>query len=118
MRNSYGLPLDGGLSWRKALREYILNPTDTTWDELAHKIVPDSGGRTMWQAWLLVDSTAPRSLKACGMGECPIPEENWQGRIPSVFTLKHMIESVQDTRMNQTEFESLLDCAVRRRSKK
>jgi len=88
----YGLPIDGGSSFRVALKEFMKEPNNVTWDQLAHKIIPKAMARTVWQAWIAVDQYAPRSLPGVPDGEEATADKQWAGRFPDVFTLRKAIE--------------------------
>lgn len=108
MIEGYGLPVDGGASWKAALRQFVLEPSGVAWEELAHKIIPHARGRTMWQAWLAVDPSAPRSLPSLGDGA---DSADWGARwptLPSPFLLRQMIERAQERRLSNREFMELL----------
>lgn len=86
----YGLPTDGGASFWEALLGYVTLPSDYTWDLLAHRIIPKSRGRTVWQAWMAVDNTAPRALRSLTAEEAEEAgsTSDWQGRWPDAATLR------------------------------
>lgn len=46
---------------QKRLAAVIRNPTSTTWDDAYSLIINGERMMTLWQAWIAVDPTAPRS---------------------------------------------------------
>jgi hypothetical protein len=72
-RNLFG-PLAG--EHRERLEAVLANPTEQTWDD-AYSLIVGGGFKTLWQAWIAVDPSAPRSK--------PL-EEPWP-KIPDQLTL-------------------------------
>ena len=91
--------LDGGCSmlgkitpeYRKKIERYFQRPTVKNWREINGIIInwDNPFCHTIWQAWIAVDPTAPRS------GEVTDYEGNivepW-AKIPDVFTLRKALE--------------------------
>ncbi len=46
---------------RGRLEAVLDNPTEETWDDAYSLIVGKDGFTTLWQAWVKVDETAPRT---------------------------------------------------------
>lgn len=44
-----------------ALKAHLDNPSKESWEGLAHRVIPTTM-RTVWQAWIKVDGSAPVSL--------------------------------------------------------
>lgn len=58
---------------RARLTALIERPSQATWDD-AHSIIIDGNFGTVWQAWLAVDASAPRS-KPCDAPWPRIPDQ-------------------------------------------
>jgi hypothetical protein len=72
---------------KNALLSYFNAPTKALWDELAGNYI--AGGVTLWQAWLAIDASAPRSK----------PEHAEWPSIPSGELLRQaIIENVKSSR--------------------
>jgi hypothetical protein len=67
---------------RKRLERVIANPTQRTWEDAYSIIICARKFSTLWQAWVAVDDSAPRS-KPCD-GKWP--------RIPDQLTLYRAIK--------------------------
>jgi hypothetical protein len=64
------------------LRACLDDPTPATWDEAHSLIVNGTTGRTLWQAWVAVDPSAPRTG-----GAIDWPAAQRWPRVPDKFTL-------------------------------
>jgi hypothetical protein len=64
------------------LRAVLDDPSAQTWDEAYNLIVNGSTLRTLWQAWIAVDPSAPRTG-----GSIDWPAAQRWPRVPDKFTL-------------------------------
>ena len=87
-RNMFG-PLNA--ECRSRLQRVLDSPTAETWDDAYSLIVGADGFTTLWQAWVKVDSSAPRA------GPCHDMDGNqirgWP-RIPDQLTLYRALKAV------------------------
>ncbi len=66
------------------INAYLGNPTEAGWEDVYSIIICERGlGFTLWQAWIAIDSSAPRR-KGC--------EEPWPC-YPDSFTLRRAIKA-------------------------
>lgn len=76
---------------RARLEAVLENPTEETWEE-AHSLIVGGGFTTLWQAWVKVDPTAPRS----GPRWCAETGKQISGwpKIPDQLTLYRALREV------------------------
>ena len=73
---------------RKRLERVIANPTQRTWDDAYSIILDQRDHTTLWQAWIAVDSDAPRVGRTTDANGRTVKE--WP-RIPDQLTLYRAI---------------------------
>jgi len=87
-RNMFG-KLDA--ECRGRLEAVLENPTEETWDNAYSLIIGGDGFTTLWQAWVKVDSTAPRTGPAEDFAGKRL--HGWS-RIPDQLTLYRALKEV------------------------
>ena len=76
---------------RGRLEAVLEDPTEETWDEAYSLIVGKDGWTTLWQAWVQVDSDAPRTGPAQDFAGKRL--RGWS-RIPDQLTLYRALKEV------------------------
>lgn len=73
------------------IKNFFKNPCIDTWNEI-YSIIINTNGITIWQGWIALDETAPKSVK---MTDDSMTVYEWE-RIPNVFTVYRIIKEFKE----------------------
>ena len=82
--------------FEKLVQVYLAKPTAKHWENIAHRSIPGTSHRTLWQAWIRVDGAAPTRLAGTAIGEPALtPDKKWPC-IPAPFTVRRAIRAARN----------------------